>query len=601
MTGIDVDGGRVTGVQTVARADPRGEGRARRRRAHLRARRDGRAAAAGPVAPAAGARLRAARAGPAVRGHVQRRARLRLARRTRASWSWAPASTPTTATPSAARSTSSRHQMAAALELFPLFAQAHVLRTWGGIVDMTPDASPIVGPDAGRRAVRQLRLGHGRVQGHAGLGLDLRAHDRPRRAARAERAVRARALRDRRADRRARRRRGGALAMLLDPLPLLRPARRDRVPLRRAGARPLPRRPGRARRRGLGASTCSCATTRRARARERWSHTRRLPALVQRGPRHGDARGDRVLRGRGAAAVSAGSAGGSRIDRDAPVRFTFDGRRARPACAATRSPRRCWRTASASSGAASTTGARAGSWAVGPEEPSALVQVTRDGDLGADAARDRGRAVDGLARRVARRPRAARARRRSRRTTTSATRTATCWSSAAARPGCRGGRRGARPPRRRAARDPAPSATPAAAPAPRSRRAAPSSRRCSTRTRGSSAPTTHGYVVRRRRRRGAAVARPRAARRARDRRRRAARSSSRATTGPGVMLAGAAARVRGALRRSRPARPRRRLHRPTTAGTRPRPALARPASRSPRSSTPRDGAVVCGTRGRRRR
>jgi sarcosine oxidase subunit beta len=37
------------------------------------------------------------------------------------------------------------HQMAAALELFPIFAQAKVLRTWGGIVDVCPDASPIIG------------------------------------------------------------------------------------------------------------------------------------------------------------------------------------------------------------------------------------------------------------------------------------------------------------------------------------------------------------------------------------------------------------------------------------------------------------------------
>ncbi|WP_053662202.1 sarcosine oxidase subunit beta family protein [Streptomyces sp. MMG1121] len=36
-------------------------------------------------------------------------------------------------------------QMAAALELFPVFARAHMLRTWAGIVDVTPDASPIVG------------------------------------------------------------------------------------------------------------------------------------------------------------------------------------------------------------------------------------------------------------------------------------------------------------------------------------------------------------------------------------------------------------------------------------------------------------------------
>jgi len=37
-------------------------------------------------------------------------------------------------------------QLAAALELFPIFGRAHVLRTWGGIVDVTPDASPVIGP-----------------------------------------------------------------------------------------------------------------------------------------------------------------------------------------------------------------------------------------------------------------------------------------------------------------------------------------------------------------------------------------------------------------------------------------------------------------------
>jgi sarcosine oxidase subunit beta len=36
-------------------------------------------------------------------------------------------------------------QMSAALELFPVFARAHLLRTWAGTVDVTPDASPIVG------------------------------------------------------------------------------------------------------------------------------------------------------------------------------------------------------------------------------------------------------------------------------------------------------------------------------------------------------------------------------------------------------------------------------------------------------------------------
>ena len=36
-------------------------------------------------------------------------------------------------------------QMAAALELFPVFARARVLRTWAGTVDVSPDASPVLG------------------------------------------------------------------------------------------------------------------------------------------------------------------------------------------------------------------------------------------------------------------------------------------------------------------------------------------------------------------------------------------------------------------------------------------------------------------------
>jgi sarcosine oxidase subunit beta len=37
------------------------------------------------------------------------------------------------------------HQVQAALELFPIFSRAHVLRTWAGIADVSPDASPILG------------------------------------------------------------------------------------------------------------------------------------------------------------------------------------------------------------------------------------------------------------------------------------------------------------------------------------------------------------------------------------------------------------------------------------------------------------------------
>ena len=35
-------------------------------------------------------------------------------------------------------------QMIAAMELFPMFSRAHLLRTWAGIVDVCPDASPVI-------------------------------------------------------------------------------------------------------------------------------------------------------------------------------------------------------------------------------------------------------------------------------------------------------------------------------------------------------------------------------------------------------------------------------------------------------------------------
>jgi sarcosine oxidase subunit beta len=36
------------------------------------------------------------------------------------------------------------HQMAALIELFPILSRVRMLRTWGGIVDVCPDASPII-------------------------------------------------------------------------------------------------------------------------------------------------------------------------------------------------------------------------------------------------------------------------------------------------------------------------------------------------------------------------------------------------------------------------------------------------------------------------
>lgn len=61
-------------------------------------------------------------------------------------------------------------QMSAAVELFPIFARAHVLRTWGGIVDVTPDASPIVGLTPVRNLYLNCGWGTGGFKATPGVG-----------------------------------------------------------------------------------------------------------------------------------------------------------------------------------------------------------------------------------------------------------------------------------------------------------------------------------------------------------------------------------------------------------------------------------------------
>ena len=63
------------------------------------------------------------------------------------------------------------HQMAAAVELFPIFARAHVLRTWGGIVDTTLDASPIVGTTPVENMFVNCGWGTGGFKGTPAAGL----------------------------------------------------------------------------------------------------------------------------------------------------------------------------------------------------------------------------------------------------------------------------------------------------------------------------------------------------------------------------------------------------------------------------------------------
>ncbi|MGI8307407.1 sarcosine oxidase subunit beta family protein [Saccharopolyspora hattusasensis] len=61
-------------------------------------------------------------------------------------------------------------QMAAALELFPIFAQAHVIRTWAGTVDVTPDASPIIGPTPYENLFLNCGWGTGGFKATPGVG-----------------------------------------------------------------------------------------------------------------------------------------------------------------------------------------------------------------------------------------------------------------------------------------------------------------------------------------------------------------------------------------------------------------------------------------------
>jgi sarcosine oxidase subunit beta len=72
-------------------------------------------------------------------------------------------------------------ELAAALELFPLLDRVHVLRTWAGVVDVTPDASPIVGPTAIDGLYVNCGWGTGGFKATPGIGwiyADTIVHDR---------------------------------------------------------------------------------------------------------------------------------------------------------------------------------------------------------------------------------------------------------------------------------------------------------------------------------------------------------------------------------------------------------------------------------------
>ena len=73
------------------------------------------------------------------------------------------------------------------MALMPVIGRLRILRSWGGLIDMTMDGSPIIDLTPVERSLSQCRLVLWRLQGDAGLGLVLRPSDRQGRAASASR------------------------------------------------------------------------------------------------------------------------------------------------------------------------------------------------------------------------------------------------------------------------------------------------------------------------------------------------------------------------------------------------------------------------------
>ena len=134
------------------------------------------------------------------------------------------------------------HTVEAICELFPTFRRLRMLRNWGGIVDVTPDRSPIIGMTPVPGLFVNCGWGTGGFKATPGSGHVFARDDRTRRAASDRRAILARSVPHRAADRRGRGGRGGALMLLM--LAHVRPAAGERIPLRRRGAY---RAPGRSR------------------------------------------------------------------------------------------------------------------------------------------------------------------------------------------------------------------------------------------------------------------------------------------------------------------------------------------------------------------
>ena len=128
--------------------------------------------------PAAGAGLGAGQAGVSLRGDVEHRARLHLAVRQGRAGHRRRHRPVRLLLARPAGCTSPRTRSTRSASCSRMFRRMQMLRNWGGIVDVTPDRSPILGKTPVPGPLRQLRLGHRRLQGDARLRPCLRPHHR---------------------------------------------------------------------------------------------------------------------------------------------------------------------------------------------------------------------------------------------------------------------------------------------------------------------------------------------------------------------------------------------------------------------------------------
>lgn len=222
------------------------------------------------------------------------------------------------------------HTLQAIVEMFPVLSRVRMNRQWGGIVDTTPDACPIIGKTPVQNLFFNCGWGTGGFKATPGSG-NVFAATLAKRTASAGRALLHRTLPQRCADRRARRGGSGALtkaarraksaaprpsgrgcrstgknsfrrlqnAEYLLP-PLRRTAFRRGIPRQGSGPHPAPARPERLQRRGMGRLHVLPRQPARPPSRAVGAR-RRLPQVLQRHPPYGDLRDPRDLPDRRAA------------------------------------------------------------------------------------------------------------------------------------------------------------------------------------------------------------------------------------------------------------------------------------------------------------